>query len=214
MRARVYVRWPRTLQTNVVRGRCRQATLPRLLYVQPTPNGAMTTEADRHHLHTGFRQDLVLVPSNCDCLVSLATGVDDPLNATSSAEIHPSFFLRPADTTTEAAADRHSQLSNGSNLPGSASAAITDWHSETSIASVAGAPGLEATATLSPVQSATQVVITSRASTRRRQVNVVGLGTFDSSRKTRRLWSAISALLWQNHFFSLVPHTSSAVVDF
>lgn len=175
------------MQTNVVRGRCRQATLPRLLYVQPTPNGAMTTEADRHHLHTGFRQDLVLVPSNCDCLVSLATGVDDPLNATSSAEIHPSFFLRPADATTEAAADRHSQLSNGSNLPGSASAAITDWHSETSIASVAGAPGLEATATLSPVQSATQVVITSRASTRRRQVNVVGLGTFDSSRKTRRL---------------------------
>ena len=50
----------------MVRGRCHQSSLPRLFFVpSPNPGGYP------------YRQDLILVPSNCECLVRLDNVNDD-----------------------------------------------------------------------------------------------------------------------------------------
>lgn len=46
-------------KTELVRGRCHQSTLPRLFFIPTTAGGYP------------YRQDLILVPSNCECLVTL-----------------------------------------------------------------------------------------------------------------------------------------------
>lgn len=56
-------------RTEWVRGRCHQSTLPRLFFIPTTGSG---TAAGGYP----YRQDLILVPSNCECLVTVGGGLD------------------------------------------------------------------------------------------------------------------------------------------
>lgn len=55
----------RTERTTLVRGRCHQSILPRLFYVHKDMKEGKQTGG------FSYRQDLILVPSNCECLVNL-----------------------------------------------------------------------------------------------------------------------------------------------
>lgn len=56
----------RSEKTNLVRGRCHQSSLPRLFYVQRDSSSSSPSTSGYP-----FYQDLLVMPSNCDCLVQL-----------------------------------------------------------------------------------------------------------------------------------------------
>ena len=54
----------RSKKTSIVHGRCRQGSLPRLTYVYHSKDSGRSGG-------NPYFQDLVLMPSNCECLISL-----------------------------------------------------------------------------------------------------------------------------------------------
>ncbi|XP_046457394.1 uncharacterized protein LOC124204383 [Daphnia pulex] len=60
-------------ETELVRGRCHQSTLPRLFFISTTGGG------------NPYKKDLILVPSNCECLVTLGQHIE---NGTGESDRH------------------------------------------------------------------------------------------------------------------------------
>jgi hypothetical protein len=63
----------RSEETELVRGRCHQSTLPRLFFISTTAGGYP------------YKQDLILVPNNCECLVTLGQHIE---NGTGESDRH------------------------------------------------------------------------------------------------------------------------------
>ena len=66
----------RSEKTELVRGRCHQSTLPRLFFIPTTAGGYP------------YRQDLILVPSNCECLVTLGQETENGTEGADSQNLN------------------------------------------------------------------------------------------------------------------------------